>query len=88
VISVQLSSTTTAAGRNSTVTVRGTTIPGATCTIVVTEANNHASPQGLGPQTAEGAGEVSWTWTTTAAGSWRIGVACGGASASAQFTVQ
>jgi type 1 fimbria pilin len=87
-ISVQLSSTTTAAGRNSTVAVRGTTAPSTPCTITVTEASNQGIPPGLGPQTADGAGEVSWTWTTTAAGSWRVGLACGGANATAQFTVQ
>jgi hypothetical protein len=87
-LSVQLSQTTTAAGTNSIVAVHGTTIPGATCTITVTEASNHPTPQGLGPLTADGAGEVSWTWTTTAIGSWRVAVACGGASATAQFSVR
>jgi micrococcal nuclease len=47
--------------------------------------------QGLTPQTADGAGNATWSWivgTNTTPGSWPIDVLCGTASARTTFVVQ
>jgi len=66
------------------------TAPNAACTIVVTYKSGPSTAQGLIPKTADGNGNVSWTWnigTNTTAGTWPIDVRCGAATAHATFVV-
>jgi len=75
---------------NGTGQVTVATAPNAACTIVVTYKSGPSTAQGLIPKTADGNGNVSWTWnigTNTTAGTWPIDVRCGAATAHATFVV-
>ena len=66
-----------APGSNATATVK--TTPGATCSIVVRYKSGPSKAAGLAPQTAAGAGIVSWTWkvgASTTPGSWPVTLTC------------
>lgn len=64
-------------GRTATASVR--TTAGSSCSIVVTYKSGPSTAQGLYPKTADGSGNVSWSWTVgtrTTPGSWPIDVTC------------
>ncbi|MCX6056550.1 MAG: hypothetical protein NTW69_00115 [Chloroflexi bacterium] len=76
-------------GSNATVTAN--TAPGASCGITVYYKSGPSSASGLGPQTADSTGQVSWTWKVgarTTSGSWRIVVYCGSATQETYFEVR
>lgn len=55
------------------------TVAGADCTITVTYSSGPSTAEGLGPKTADGAGNVSWSWTVPTSaipGSWPVEVSC------------
>ena len=67
------------------------TKPLAACTIVVTYKSGPSGAQGHGPKTADGSGNVGWSWnigTNTTPGSWPIAVTCDGVTSRASFVVQ
>lgn len=71
------------------------TSPGASCSILVEYKSGPSTAAGLSPATADGSGNVSWTWkvgTRTTPGSWPVTVTCSlGASsgtATADLVVQ
>jgi hypothetical protein len=79
---------TAAPGQNVTLYVR--TAPGAACNITVYYASGPSTAKGLTPKTADGAGNVSWTWkvgTRTTPGSWDVVVGCGNATATTTLNV-
>lgn len=56
------------------------TVPYADCTITVTHSSGPTTAQGLDAKAADGAGDVSWSWTvptSTIPGSWPVEVSCG-----------
>lgn len=76
-------------GSNATLVAR--TSSNAACTITVTYNSGPSKAAGLGPKTADGSGDVTWTWKVgakTAPGTYSINVDCNpGGSAQASFTV-
>jgi len=92
---VQLSATSPV-GRGRTATATAKTTGSSNCTITVTYASGPSEAQGLVTKTADGSGNVSWSWTVgtrTTLGSWPVDVTCtapGGqrGTARAFFTVQ
>ena len=71
-------------GQSVTLLVR--TAPGTTCSIAV----GYQPAPGLNPATANGAGQVSWTWRVsrqTQPGTWPITVTCGGSTATTQIVL-
>lgn len=66
-----------AAGDKASVVI--TTADAAECTIKVTYDSGPSQASGLGNQTADASGKVTWSWTvgrTTKAGTWPIEIAC------------
>jgi hypothetical protein len=67
------------------------TSPGASCSIsYVTPHGTNSTAQGLYPKTADGAGQVSWSWnigTSTQPGTGTVSVTCNGVSASESITI-
>jgi hypothetical protein len=64
---------------NSFASLEAQTVPGATCSIVVTYKSGTSRESGLTPKTADARGAVSWTWVigrATTLGEWPIDVAC------------
>ena len=62
-----------------TASVAAKTAPQAACTINVSYKTGRSKAKGLGPQTASGAGMVSWSWnvgTNTTAGKWPVVITC------------
>lgn len=76
-------------GRAASVTVQAA--PGATCTIGYrTPAGTSSTAQGLGPQTVDGSGVVTWSFligTATRPGTGTLAVTCGGASISSPIPI-
>lgn len=88
---VSFTSVRSPVARGSAAQVVVRTASGASCSITVTYRSGPSAAQGLGPKSADAAGNVTWSWIvgdSTATGSWPIDVKCGSASASAMFTVQ
>lgn len=76
-----------------TATLSALTSPGAHCTITVYYKSGPSKATGLSPKDADGAGQVSWTWTVgrnTTPGTWRIVVTAslGNAAAQAQTSFE
>ena len=72
---------TASPGQATTLIVR--TTANSPCTIVVNYKSGPSHAQGLFAKSADGAGNVSWTWivgTRTTPGQWTIYVTCGSAS--------
>lgn len=78
------------AGGKASVSAR--TSPSASCSILVTYKSGASKAKGLEPQSADGSGNVSWTWSVgsnSSAGTWPVDVTCqaNGASKSTQTQV-
>ena len=74
----------------STATLTATAAPGASCDITVYYKSGPSKAAGLDPKTADGSGNVSWSWkvgASTSAGDWRIVVSCGDMTKETTFTV-
>src|SRR5260370_8383679 len=72
------------------VTLDVKTSPGAYCDITVNYASGPSTAAGLTPKTADGAGNVSWTWkvgTRTTPGNCEIDVGCGNSTAATTIHV-
>jgi hypothetical protein len=86
-----ITSVTSPVAPGSNATVQAHTAAGTNCDITVTYNSGPSHAAGLGPTTADGGGNVSWTWkvgTRTAPGTYPINVSCSpGGSASTTFTV-
>ena len=91
-ITVTISSISSPVSRGASATLAARTKAGASCAIIVLYKSGPSKAQGLEPETANGSGEVTWTWTIgsgTTPGSWPVTVTCstGGNSGSAQTTL-
>jgi hypothetical protein len=89
---VRITRLTSPVTHGSSATLDASTVPGADCRITVVYKSGPSSARGLDPHSADGAGDVSWTWTVgsrTTPGSWPVTVTCsgGGRSASASATL-
>jgi hypothetical protein len=87
---VQITSVSGAApGGNASLTAR--TTAGASCSITYqTPAGTSSTAQGLTPRTADGSGDVAWTWSigpSTRAGTGSVVVTCDGASDSTPIPI-
>ena len=74
-LTLDIVSVTSPVSRGSNATLAAKTAPGADCTITVYYASGPSSAAGLEPKAADGAGNVSWTWSVgprTTLGEWRI----------------
>jgi hypothetical protein len=72
-------SITSPVSRGGVVAARVKTVRTADCTIVVTSSSGPSSAEALQPKAADGAGNVSWSWTIpadAAPGSWTVEVTC------------
>ncbi len=72
-------SVTSPVTRGETAIATAKTVPRADCTIVVTYSSGIAAARGLEGKAADGAGDVSWSWTVgadTISGSWPVEVSC------------
>jgi len=72
---LEIVSVTTPIGKGYTATLRAKTVPEAYCTITVYYKSGPSGASGLYGKTADGDGNVSWSWkvgTRTTPGSWRI----------------
>ena len=74
-LTLDIISVTSPVSRGSNATLAAKTAAGAACTITIHYASGPSSAAGLEPKAADGAGNVSWTWSVgprTTAGEWRI----------------
>ncbi len=72
---LEIVSVTSPIGKGYTATLRAKTVPEAYCTITVYYKSGPSRASGLYSKTADGDGNVSWSWkvgTRTTPGSWRI----------------
>jgi beta-lactamase superfamily II metal-dependent hydrolase len=88
---LEIISVTSPVSKGATATLTAKTSPGAACTITVYYKSGPSKASGLGSQTADASGLVSWTWKVgihTSSGTWRIVVNCAGLTQETSFKVQ
>lgn len=86
---ITITSVTSPVNPGATATATAHAAGGASCSITVIYKSGPSSAQGLGPETADGSGAVSWTWTVgsrTTPGSWPVTVTCTGGGATSSAT--
>lgn len=90
-LSINITQSAGTVGRGYSATESITTEAGAYCTIEVDYESGPSKAQGLTPQTADGSGNVVWSWmvgTRTTLGSWPIYINCSLNGVSTQVTDQ